>query len=70
MSPALASLAIYSPGGKGLPAAQELLKDLPIVTVDLRGEGPTITAALTAQDLQRILPLLADAKVWVVQAGR
>jgi hypothetical protein len=65
--PTLASLAVCSPGGNGRQATQQLLHEVPIVAVDRQGNVPTITAALTLSDLQKVLPLLSDAKVWVVQ---
>jgi len=68
--PALASLAVCSPGGNGRPAAQQLLQAVPVVAVDRQGDTSMITVALTLQDLQKVLPLLADAKTWVVQPYR
>jgi hypothetical protein len=65
--PIRASLAVSSPGGKTGNPQTRVLRNIPIVAVDRAGGDSTVTVALQESELESILPLLPDAKVWVVQ---
>jgi len=65
--PTRASLAVSSPGGKAGNPQTRFLRNVPIVAVDRVGGDSTVTVALQQSELESILPLLPDAKVWVVQ---
>jgi len=63
--PARATLAVSAVGN--LPPRALLLREVPVLTAEKSGDKATLDAALTAAELQSLLPLLPRAEVRVVR---
>lgn len=68
--PALVSLVVSSKGGNGKAPATLRLRNVPIVAVEQDGDSASLAAALSEPEIQALLPLLPEDRVYVVQPIR
>jgi hypothetical protein len=61
--PVRVSLAVSVPKG----SQSLLLPNVPILAVDTGSNGPAVVVALANDEIQRLLPLLPDAQIYVLQ---